>query len=359
VSDGRVQSFGRGEAVGVDPQAVERELAALWRASSSGEQPLVRACLWNLVVRGAGREAHARAVDMARRAGPSCPTRLLVLDVDADAATTVEERLEALASANCHLAPGGGKLLCSEEITLVGRGAARAHVPALVRGLLVPDVPTALLWLGPTDLGEIERLMGGVDRLIIDTGDLEGGADLGHAARLLPVAGDVRLADLGWLRLGPLRLLLASLFDPPVGAGPLDRLARVRLDCARHGAATAGLVLGWLATRLGWGRPERLAASRWRVPHPGGGIEITLEARDVDAGRDGIYELALETTERERFTVADAGPETLRIEATGLPARVVAAPERADAELLVAALGARGHDPLFGAALARVAELGA
>jgi len=50
-------------------------------------------------------------------------------------------------------------------------------------------------------------------------------------------------------------------------------------------------------------------------------------------------------------------PSQIELRGTGLPSRVVGAPERDDPELLTAALGARGADPSFAAALERAAGL--
>jgi glucose-6-phosphate dehydrogenase assembly protein OpcA len=190
--------------------------------------------------------------------------------------------------------------------------------------------------------------------MIVDTGDLSGPGDLRGLAEILRIASAVDLADLGWLRQVAFRALLAGIFDPPVGAESLGRLRRVRLDCARHGAATAQLLLGWLASRLEWPHVTR-AGGGWRA----GDVAIELVVRDVDAGRDGIYQILLETDRGEAFSITDSGPEWLEVKAAGLPTRTVAAPDaaRSDAELVVAALGARGHDPLFAQALRRAAEL--
>jgi glucose-6-phosphate dehydrogenase assembly protein OpcA len=271
--------------------------------------------------------------------------------------------VEAWISANCHLAPGGGKLLCSEELTLQTRGRGKERVAPLLRALLVPDLPTALVWSGPPprDLGDVLPLCEHASRVIVDSGDHASALDLFHCSPLCALAAKVRLVDLGWLRLAPVRLLLASFFDPPIGPAPLYAARRVRLDCARHGAATAVTLLGWLASRLGWGVPRRVdPIGRWRTNRPGGGeVTLEIEVRDVEAGRDGIYELLIESDGGERYAIRDAGPDSLATEATGLPERVLAAPERSDAELLVAALGLRGDDPTYGAALVRAAELSA
>jgi glucose-6-phosphate dehydrogenase assembly protein OpcA len=257
-----------------------------------------------------------------------------------------------------HLAAGGGKLLCSEEITLLARGRGGEHLPALVSALLVPDVPTALFWSGgrPSEALKWRRLVEGSERLIVDTGRLAATAELRALAQVARLSPEVELADLGWLRLAPFRVLMASLFDPPVGAEPLRRAARLRLVCANDGGATARLLLGWLASRLDWGQPRRADAG-WLVPREGGQVRLEIETREIDAGADGIYTVELAGERGEVFSLSDAGPHTVEARAAGLPTRHLSAPERSDAELLVAALGARGHDPLFGAALERAAAL--
>jgi len=169
------------------------------------------------------------------------------------------------------------------------------------------------------------------------------------------------VADLGWLRLRPFRQLFASFFDPPVGPGPLARATKVRVDSALYGTATSLLLLGWLANQLGWGPPEvsrrhdhAKATRAWTCARPGGGfVEVELLVRDVDAGKDGIHELALEAESGERFAITDVGPSQIELRGTGLPSRVVGAPERDDDQLLIAALGVRGADPSFTPALER------
>jgi hypothetical protein len=352
----QLERFTSGAAIAVDVASIEKELASLWRASAGAEHQVSRACLWNLVVWAERPDDFARAKQLVDAVAPACPARVLMLHL----APGDGPELAAWVEANCHGLPGGGKVIASEEITLAARGRGEEHLPALIRALMVPDVPAALYWAGapPTDEARVKRLISGVDRMIIDTGDLGGpgdGAELRGLAELLRIAAAVDLSDLGWLRQAAFRALLAGMFERPVGGAPLRRLAKVRLDCARHGAATAQLLLGWLAARLDWPRPERQAAARWRA----GAVDVEIVVRNVDAGRDGIFQILLETDRAERFSITDSGPEWLEVAGAGLPTRTVAAPDaaRPDAELLVAALGARGHDPLFGVALRRAAEL--
>lgn len=361
-----IEKITSGASIGVDVPAIERELAAMWREVAKDEQhQITRACLWNLVF-WTERQHFARVKALVNAISPACPARAIVLSIAPgdEPGEAGKEELSASVEANCNIAPDGRRLLCSEEITLEARGRGEEHLPSLVRALQVPDVPVAIVWAGqpPTDKRRVERLLGGADRLIIDTGDLASSGDLGDLCELSQIASEVDVADLGWLRQGAFRGLLAGIFDAPIGSAPLRRIARARLDANRHGAATAQLLLGWLASRLDWGKPVRKGGeAKWRASYRGGEVEIEIVVRDVEAGRDGIYQILLETDRGERYAITDspASGEWLDVEATGRPTCTVASPDaaRSDAELLVAALGGRGHDPLFELALARAAEL--
>src|SRR5262249_30745596 len=238
------------------------------------ERQVTRAALWNLILRADGDEPYARAKQLVDAISAAAPARAIVLRADAPGdGPEIEARIEA----NFHGTEGGAQLLGSEEVTLLARGKGTEHFPSLVRALRLPDLPTALVWTGapPRDLEALDAVLEGVDRMIVDTGDLASGLERVDLAQLVHLSHEVELADLGWLRLGPVRLLLASFLDPPVGSEPLLRASRVHLDCARHGAATAVLMLGWLACRLSWGRPERCGDQGnnvrcWSVSRPGG-----------------------------------------------------------------------------------------
>ncbi|OGQ21224.1 MAG: hypothetical protein A2138_03800 [Deltaproteobacteria bacterium RBG_16_71_12] len=65
----------------------------------------------------------------------------------------------------------------------------------------------------------------------------------------------------------------------------------------------------------------------------------------------------METSQGERFAVADAGTPALEVSAPGLAARSVLAHEPSTSQALVAALGARGRDRLYSSALHRAVEL--
>lgn len=354
---------------GVNVGAIEKELAALWRSASTDKQ-VTRACSWNLVVHTGDDTVYDAAKKVIDEAVKHVPSRSLVLKPRPYASGT---EIEAWVSANCQIAPGGGKLLCTEEITIEGRGSAGVeHMPSLIRALQVPDVPTALWWAGvpPTETSAIRILLSGVDRLVFDSAQLNDGglSKLAHVGGMLE---GLVLTDLNWLRLGSLRSVLASLFDPPTGPEPLASLKRVRIEATTKGVAGAKLLAGWLASRLAWGSPERTEPGQlaWRVPvrgEPMGGgnnaLRFDIETNKVSTAREsGIKAVHLETNKGERFSLVDSGSGSAlgNIEATSpaMGTRTVQAGELALTQLLVASLGSRGRDRLYPIALHRAVEL--
>lgn len=351
---------------GVNVGAIEKELAALWRSASSDKQ-VTRACSWNLVVHTGDDATYEGAKKVVDEAVRHVPSRTLVLKPRPYATVGGDTKeIEAWVSANCQIAPGGGKLLCTEEITIEGRGRDGVeHIPSLIRALQVPDVPTALWWAGapPTETSAVRILLSGVDRLVFDTAQLNDGGlnKLAHVGGLLE---GLVLTDLNWLRLGSLRSVLASLFDPPTGPQPLAQLKRVRIEATPKGVPGAKVLAGWLASRLAWGSPERTEPGQpsWRIPVRGDGsassLQLTIETNKVTTSREsGIKAVHLETIKGDRFSLADASNGNVEASTPSLGTRTLQAAELPLTQLLVASLGSRGRDRLYPVALHRAVEL--
>lgn len=346
--------------IGVNVGGIEKELASLWRSASKDKQ-VTRACSWNLVVHcgdDAIYESARKTIDEAVR---HVPSRTLILKPRPYA---VGKEIEAWVTANCQVAPGGGKLLCTEEITIESRGKdGGEHIPSLIRALQVPDVPTALWWAGapPTDPSAVRILLSGVDRLVFDTAQLPHTGALSRLAHVGGLLDGLLLTDLNWLRTASLRSVLASLFDPPVGSQPLSRLKRVRLESTPRGVPAAQLFLGWLASRLAWGAPERIETGQlgWRIPVRGdGSVRVDIETHKVSTTRDsGLRAVHLETTQGENFSLVDVGGGGVEATSPNISRRTLQAAELPMEQLLVAALGSRGRDRLYGIALHRAVEL--
>lgn len=244
-SPSSVARFTKGDAIGVDVSAIERELAALWRqaaqgagAPSTGAQStaVMRACSWNLVVYAESEAALARARELAELVVDAIPSRALIIHHARDAEGGRE--LDAYVSARCKLLPGGGKMLCTEEITLESRRSGADFLPSLVRALLVPDIPTAVLCVGvPDESPLLEELVGVADRVVFDSHGLE----LESLRHLGP-----RAIDLAWLRIARWQLDVARSVDarpqPPkqyVVRAPKDAVSEARWMAA------------WLRARTG------------------------------------------------------------------------------------------------------------
>jgi len=265
--------------------ALERELARLRRAQSAHARErghtVARASVLNLVVY-ADREAHARRAarsisDLSLRH----PSRAIVLLADRGPREGVEGHIEM----HCHLPqPDVSHQVCYEQILLRARGDSDTRLASAVIPLLVPDLPVFLWWTGTPPFGRrlFGDLVGLADRLLFDS------ADLARPDVLLPAIarisdegrGRYGLTDLNWTRLTPWREIVALFFDVPAYRPLLDGVTGVRvgfgvdMDGREVHPSQALLLVGWLASRLGWRPIERLA------PAEAGGLLFGMERRD-------------------------------------------------------------------------------
>jgi hypothetical protein len=383
------ERFARGERIAVEVGEIERALASLWQEASrggdGGTAAVSRAALWNVVMPARGRTALAAAKLLVDEIAPALPTRTLTLCLD-------EERqgLEATIESNVVSQPGGARMVYSEEITIAGPPGAEAHFGALVRALQVAGVPTAVFWLDPGAPESLlaRELLSVTDRLVFDTTACLQPKQLFEVDRLAGAAHPLPVSDLGWLRLGALRALFAGMFDPPVGGGPLVRARRVAIEHRAGCDASALLTLAWIGVQLGWrplraaqtsdggvrfdfdrpGNPERvpgpprdgprraeLAGSpRDRAGQPVAGYLIPA---DGPCGRSGILAVEVTTADDERYAIRRTAIDHTLLQTPGLPPKPVKLDSPSDAELAVAALGARGRDPLFARCLAYARQL--
>jgi glucose-6-phosphate dehydrogenase assembly protein OpcA len=376
----RAEQFTKGDDIGVDVTQIERELASLWRSvgqASSGEassgragspaldKAVTRACSWNLLVHVAAESELDDARALVDKVVFPVPSRAIVLVPRAGDGAAGQKDIEAFVSANCQVAPGGGKLLCSEEITIMSRAGGERHVPSLVRALLVPDVPAALYWVGPppADPRSIPYLPS-VDRIVFDSARAPwesrgagGAADVASAKQMSKDYASLpqRLADLAWLRMGYLRSMLASMFDPPTGAGPLERATEIVVRGARTGGSAARLFACWVASRLGWSLSRLDGGGGEGTARNGRRVSIKLEHAERDTPT-GIVEVVIRTTDASgaavEYGLSDTCDGSLAVRAPGQVSRSKIAADLTLDRLVIAALGARGRDPLYRAALA-------
>lgn len=239
------------------PEGVEQDLAALWRDLASGESPVTRAVMANLVVfrlpeRARADEPSARSGDAVLESVVALhPSRTLVIEHDRG-----EPDPQAPFAAGVGVSVFGtaaGRY--GVERILVRAACADESLPSIIRRFVHGGRPTSLWWTedlsksAPSDcLIELAR------QLIYDSrqwSDVRGGL---RAIAALAKARHVDLADLNWRRLAPIR---RALVHAAAGLGT-DRSSLTMTVAHAPGEAALGwLLAGWIAARL------RLAPHQW------------------------------------------------------------------------------------------------
>lgn len=236
---------------------VDEELRALWSAPPvPGATPRARACTMNLVVVAATQAMAEGWIPIVDEVLLSIPARAIVVGLDPDAAPG----LEASTSAVCAPADGGGPAVCSERVTLAARGGVCERIASCVATLCATDVPTTLVWLGRVHVEDpvFEPLARDAQRIVLDAaqGSVGSLASVVYWTRARAEADRPGVADLAWTRLAPWQEMCARMFDEPRLRALASSVTGVTLvQSSRPGApmgAEGSLMLGWLATRLGW-----------------------------------------------------------------------------------------------------------
>lgn len=264
--------------------ALERELARLRRSSGAhaNEQgvAVARASVLNLVV-FATREVHARrAAATIDELAARHPSRAIVIVADRDRAGREPELVM-----HCRVPNGGdGLQVTYEQILIRARGDADRRLPTAVIPLLLPDLPVFLWWTEtpPLDAPYFDDLLGLADRLIVDSADFARPDRTLSRLHAVARAGHGRygLTDFNWTRITPWRDLVMQFFDVPAWRPFLDTITGIRVGFAVDAdgreihPSQALLLIGWLASRLGWTAVEKLA------PAEAGGLLFSMKRPD-------------------------------------------------------------------------------
>ncbi|HUJ75766.1 MAG TPA: glucose-6-phosphate dehydrogenase assembly protein OpcA [bacterium] len=369
----------------VDLARIDSAFSALWRQAVTQLGPgqgenIVRACLWNVVVYSTDPAPDAPAAGPGA-AGPalqelldevtlSVPSRVIWLRQLSGGPPPGTPEVQAEICAHCIRGGTRAGTVSCEQVTLTAYGqAATDHFPALVRALLVPDLPMALVWQQalPRRSRLLSQLLRMAQRLLVDSHvpSLPGTLiELNELVR----GTQAEAVDLGWSRLTPVRYLLASMFDPPGHAENLKRMESVEVLTTVPGRNQGLLLLGWLLSRCGYATfkavdlPLRPAPPeehyRWQVRQDGKGFPVHLSTRAGVQGRyyDGILGLVIQAG-GERYSLERVDEEHVVLESANHHAQRLALHGWGDAELMVAALGSARGDPLYREALAIAASL--
>jgi len=358
----------------VDVERIERELTAMWSATpagTSGDEPVTRACMSNLIVFAPDQ---ARAATLGDELVPIVehhPSRVLMLVGEGAAGG---DELEAYVSALCHLGERG-RQVCSEHVVISARDAARRRLPSAVRPLVLGDLPTALWWAG----GEPPVLAGDLFRELADMAtqvvfDSVGWPDpaRGLVATATWAAGadaSAGISDLAWTRLAPWRSLIGQALDPSVAPGALATLHEVVLGHGPDATSQAWLLAAWLASRLGWQIEGTQGATagraEWRFAGRGTAVRVVATADAAGVGEGDALRVRLRWGAPERpqqVSVVRGAGERLETVADGDASRAaLVVPHRSRAALVARELPDLGRDPVYRRSLdvaRRMAERG-
>ena len=307
---------------------LEKELRELWSPSTDPSAiPMSRVCTMNIEVVAGSHELLERYTPVIDEVTSFIPSRVILASMEPDSAG---DEITGSATAVCSIE--GGRNICSERITLRATGNACARSASAIEAFLVPEIPTALVWLGRVHVDDpvFQDLANDAHRIILDS-MYTSLASLLHVVSWARTQSNApEISDMAWTRLASWQEMTARFFDNPDTRHLASKITKITLRQASEAGARLGpepaLLLGWLATRLEW-KTSRLGGKvRFKrpdggtvqielgsVPLPSGIAPQTLAAVIIEAESDGATMTG--SIERELGSGAGSGQEDATLDA--------------------------------------------
>jgi hypothetical protein len=206
-------------------------------------------------------------------------------------------------------APGDFALL-RETVTLEVGERHLPHLDTIVDPLVVSDLPT-VVWSAQDHAEAVPVLLSLAQVVLLDSSDEpDARTALAHACELLRSA---YVVDLAWLRSTPWRERVAAAFDLPHRRAELHSIRAVAVRHHPDSVVAGLLLLGWLASRLGWEPAplEPTGGGLAGVARAGRPIRLALDRDDRQPVR-GLAGVTLETSTGRRLSL-DRGAGGLRV----------------------------------------------
>ncbi len=263
-----------------NPPAIEAALRDLLRERHAANRALAPARVLNLVVI-VDREWKAEISERLERVGRYHASRTILCSVQEG-----RRSLDAVATIAYEDPADGGISPIRERVDIDLGSEQLERLDTIVNAVLVSELPT-MLWAPQGHEAGVLSMLPLTDVILVDSDEDEALHCLGKAAELRDSA---YVVDLAWLRTTPWRERLASSFDPPWRREALGQFNRL---CVRHrpsSRASAPLLAGWLAARLGWevapleARGDGLAG----VATGGDGREVEISLVAVEQDPPGL-----------------------------------------------------------------------
>lgn len=314
----QLKAFLGGTLCQVDIKAIQAELNALWLKASSStpdeEHPqVVRACSANLILYTDRDDAERIDADLLDDVLQQHPARA-VLAICRPVAEF--NKIEAWVSARCHIM-GNGRQVCSEMITVLSEGTAGPELISVIDSLLIGDLPIFVWWTIDDLNGEkIAPFLVNAKRLIVDSSRAPYSFSfIRDLQRLVETTLDcIHVSDLNWRRMLGIRSAIAEEFDrAPLNTSDLQKIKKVKLascgqelnadDCSIQSL----LVLGWLASRLGWEPVSfgKEGEGKPTVAKYSNGVEVTFSTTPMNHVAQGsVFEVELEMEDGKKLRVS-------------------------------------------------------
>lgn len=348
----------------VDIAQIQKELDGLWESFEQDVRDgaaVTRACMSNLIIY-CDNEAQAQEIEHSIPAVVQVhPARVIMLTGNG---RTAEPGLEVSVSGH-FFALSDGWQVCAEQICVLSDKDSNRRLPSVTRTLLVGDLPTTLWWAShepPPVAGKLFfKLATMAEQIIYDsTGWTNPTRGLQAMSRWMAAERSEHVIfNLSWSRLTPWRRLLSQILDPRVQPGALTGVARVHIEHGPHALAMALLLLGWLASRLGWrpltGKSVPGKELLWKFAVNGHQVPVTLtRLREGIPAPHRIRWFWQDGKTGRCAEVADFGDQRLGIAetCTDVPAHIMHAPEPLTSELVSAQIAHRTRHKVFEEALA-------
>lgn len=247
------------------PERIEAALRELLRERHAADETLVPARVLNLVV-VADREWRGEVVNRLERLGEYHASRTILCTVQDG-----RRHLDATATVTGDRIATDRVGVLREMVEIEVGTSHLDRIDTIIDPVISSELPT-VVWSPHSRDEAVTALLKIADVILIDTDDpvnFDGpDAALGRAAELLD--SKVYVVDLAWLRTIPWRERLAGCFENPARRPALDSLKRIYVRYHPGSVVAAVLLIGWLASRLGW-EPRPLEAA------PGGALQGTAK----------------------------------------------------------------------------------